>query len=35
MRVTHSGLTSEKLRARNDGWPMILGLLQAHAEKAK
>jgi uncharacterized protein YndB with AHSA1/START domain len=33
VRVKHSGLTSESLRARNDGWPMILGLLQAHIEK--
>jgi uncharacterized protein YndB with AHSA1/START domain len=35
VRVTHSGLTSESLRKRNDGWPMILGLLQAHVEKTK
>jgi uncharacterized protein YndB with AHSA1/START domain len=35
VRVTHSGLTSESLRARNDGWPMILGLLQVHVEKTK
>jgi uncharacterized protein YndB with AHSA1/START domain len=35
VRVTHSGLTSESLRKRNDGWPMILGLLQAYVEKTK
>jgi uncharacterized protein YndB with AHSA1/START domain len=32
VRVTHSGLTSESLRARNSGWPLILGLLQAYVE---
>ena len=35
VRVTHSGLTSESLRTRNNGWPMILGLLEAHLERAK
>lgn len=35
VRVTHSGLTTESLRKRNDGWPMILGLLQAYVEKTK
>jgi uncharacterized protein YndB with AHSA1/START domain len=35
VRVTHSGLTSESLRKRNDGWPMILRLLQAYVEKTK
>ena len=35
VRVTHSGLKTESLRRRNDGWPMILGLLRAHMEKAK
>jgi uncharacterized protein YndB with AHSA1/START domain len=35
VRVTHSGLTTESLRKRNDGWPMILGLLQAHLEKTR
>jgi uncharacterized protein YndB with AHSA1/START domain len=35
VRVTHSGLTSESLRARNNGWPMILGLLQVYVEKTK
>ena len=33
VRVTHSGLTSESLRARNNGWPMILGLLQVYVER--
>jgi uncharacterized protein YndB with AHSA1/START domain len=32
VRVTHSGLTSESLRARNDGWPLIVGLLQSYVE---
>ena len=31
-RVSHSGLTSETLRARNNGWPMIVELLQAHVQ---
>jgi uncharacterized protein YndB with AHSA1/START domain len=35
VRVTHSGLTTESLRKRNDGWPMILGLLEAYVEKTK
>ena len=35
VRVMHSGLTTESLRRRNDGWPMILGLLQAYAEKTR
>jgi uncharacterized protein YndB with AHSA1/START domain len=35
VRVTHSGLTTESLRKRNDGWPMILGLLQAYMEKTE
>jgi uncharacterized protein YndB with AHSA1/START domain len=35
VRVTHSGLTSEKLRARNSGWPMILDLLRGYAEATK
>jgi uncharacterized protein YndB with AHSA1/START domain len=30
VRVTHSGLTSERLRARNNGWPMIVKLLQTY-----
>ena len=32
VRVTHSGLSSEALRRRNSGWPMILGLLRQHLE---
>jgi uncharacterized protein YndB with AHSA1/START domain len=35
VRVTHSGLASESLRARNDGWPLVLSLLHAYAEEAK
>jgi len=30
VRVTHSGLDTEALRARNGGWPLIVSLLQAH-----
>lgn len=33
VRVTHSGLTSERLRERNSGWPVIVQLLQAYIEK--
>jgi uncharacterized protein YndB with AHSA1/START domain len=35
VRVTHSGLASESLRARNGGWPLILSLLQEYADGAK
>ena len=35
VRLTHSGLTSESLRTRNSGWPLIVRLLQAYVEKAK
>ena len=35
VRVTHSGLTTEGLRERNEGWSMILGLLQAYVEETK
>ena len=28
VRVTHSGLTSERLRTRHSGWPLILALLR-------
>jgi len=35
VRVTHSGLTTDALRKRNDGWPMIVRLLQACAEEGK
>lgn len=30
VRLTHSGLTSEGLRERNGGWPLILSLLKAY-----
>lgn len=33
VRVTHSGLVSEGLRARNSGWPVIVGLLQTYFEQ--
>ncbi|MFZ0690224.1 MAG: SRPBCC domain-containing protein [Acidobacteriaceae bacterium] len=29
VRVTHSGLTSEAMRARDSGWPLIIKLLEA------
>jgi uncharacterized protein YndB with AHSA1/START domain len=32
VRLTHSGLTSEGLRARNSGWPLVVGLLQAYLQ---
>jgi uncharacterized protein YndB with AHSA1/START domain len=32
VRVTHSALTSESLRARNNGWPWIVVLLQSYVE---
>ena len=32
VRVTHSGLVSENLRARNSGWPVIVQLLEAYME---
>jgi uncharacterized protein YndB with AHSA1/START domain len=31
-RVTHSGLTTEHLRTRNSGWPMIVARLQTYLE---
>jgi hypothetical protein len=31
--VTHSGLTSPRLRTPNSGWPMIVQILQAHLER--
>jgi uncharacterized protein YndB with AHSA1/START domain len=34
VRVTHSGLTSERLRARNSGWPTIVKLLQTYIASA-
>jgi uncharacterized protein YndB with AHSA1/START domain len=33
VRLTHSGLTSERMRMQHQGWPMILKLLAAHVEK--
>lgn len=30
VRVTHSGLVTEALKARNSGWPMIVELLAAY-----
>ncbi|MBB5060353.1 uncharacterized protein YndB with AHSA1/START domain [Granulicella aggregans] len=33
VRVTHSGLTSESLRLRNSGWPLIQSLLQTYLEQ--
>ena len=30
VRVTHSGLTSEAMRERNGGWPLIVSLLQGY-----
>lgn len=32
VRLTHSGLTSESLRARNNGWPLILDLLRNYLD---
>lgn len=32
VRVTHSGLTSEKMRRRNNGWPLIVRLLEGYIE---
>ena len=32
VRVTHSGLITEQLRRRNDGWPLIVALLRAYIE---
>jgi len=32
VRLTHSGLTSERLRTRNGGWPLIVTLLRAYME---
>jgi hypothetical protein len=32
VRVTHSGSDEREPAQANDGWPMILGLLQAHSE---
>ncbi len=32
VRLTHSGLNTPELRARNSGWPLILQLLHAYLE---
>jgi uncharacterized protein YndB with AHSA1/START domain len=32
VRLTHSGFASEGSRSRHQGWPQILGWLQAYAE---
>ena len=32
VRLTHSGLTSEKSRAHHQGWPAILDVLRAYVE---
>ena len=32
VRVTHSGLITEELRRRNDGWPLIVMLLKSHID---
>lgn len=31
-RVTHSGLVGEEMRERNNGWLLIVGLLEAWVE---
>jgi len=33
VRVTHSGLVGESLRARNSGWPLIIQLLEAYIQR--
>ena len=33
VRLTHSGLTTDRLRNRNNGWPVVVKLLQSHLEK--
>jgi uncharacterized protein YndB with AHSA1/START domain len=33
VRVSHSGFTSERMRLRNNGWPLIQQLLQTYAEE--
>ena len=32
VRLTHCGLTTESARAHHQGWPQVLGWLQAYAE---
>jgi len=33
VRLTHSGLVTEPLRAGHRGWPQLLGCLQEHVER--
>ena len=33
VRLTHSGLTTARLRERNNGWPLIVKLLQSYLEQ--
>jgi uncharacterized protein YndB with AHSA1/START domain len=33
VRLTHSGLTTESSRAHHQGWPRVLGWLQAYVEE--
>ncbi len=33
VRVTHSGFTNERMRNRNNGWPLIQKLLQTYTER--
>jgi uncharacterized protein YndB with AHSA1/START domain len=33
VRVTHSGLITENLRKRNNGWPLIVTLLSAYIDQ--
>lgn len=35
VRVTHSGLITEALRTRNDGWALIVKLLRVYIEEGK
>jgi uncharacterized protein YndB with AHSA1/START domain len=33
VRLTHSGLTTDRLRNRNSGWPLVVKLLRSYLEK--
>jgi uncharacterized protein YndB with AHSA1/START domain len=33
VRLTHSGLNSDRLRTLNGGWPLVVRLLQSYIEK--
>jgi len=33
VRITHSGLVTEHLRNRNNGWPLVITLLKAFVEQ--